>query len=128
MLPFGTGGFLHFDALAFCAFAFGDLTFNAFVCCFQFLRVQFTIAATLSGRKFDAVGRFFYGLAEARLRDEGGVTDQPVVAFHFPFIFHGEGEGRVVALVIIEIIVRGERGTVFALLKVGFLYLTYSLS
>ena len=86
------------------------------------------VSALLSGRQFDAVGSLLYSLAEIHLRHEGRITYQSVIAFHFPHIFHGEREGGIVAFVIVKIIVRGERGTVFAFHQFRFFDLPHAFS
>ena len=108
LLPFGTGGFFYLNVFP--------------------VRVQCPMSALLSGRQFDAVGGFFHSLVEVRLRHKGRVAYQSVVAFHFPYVFHGEGEGGVVAFVIIKVVVRRERRTVFALQQFRFLDLSHALS
>jgi len=90
--------------------------------------VQCPVSALLSGRQFDAVGSLLYSLAEIHLRHEGRITYQSVIAFHFPHIFHGEREGGIVAFVIVKIIVRGERGTVFAFHQFRFFDLPHAFS
>lgn len=106
--PSGTGGFFYLNVFP--------------------VRVQCPMSALLSGRQFDAVGGFFHSLVEVRLRHKGRVAYQSVVAFHFPYVFHGEGEGGVVAFVIIKVVVRRERRTVFALQQFRFLDLSHALS
>ena len=96
MLPVGSSGLLHFDSFS--------------------LRVQFAVSASLSCGQLDPVSRFLHSLVKFCLRDKREITDQSVVAFHFPFVFHCERERRMITFVIIKIIVRGKRRAVFTFL------------
>ena len=108
LLPVGSGRFFYLD--------------------FFSLRVQLTVSASLSCRQLNTVSCFLHPLVGVCLRYKGGIADQSVIALHFPFVFHSERECGIITFIIIEIIVRAKRRTIFTFLKFAFLYLAYTLS